>query len=83
MVGESLVWTDWGRPGLQRADRTTGTRQPALPYMLSHIGKPYGVAVAGPACPRLTNTCQVGQPRTAAIMTRVQRENMLEGDKTF
>ena len=59
VVGESLVWTDWGRPGLQRADRTTGARQPALPYTLSHIGKPYGVAVAGPACPRLTNTCQV------------------------
>eukprot|EP00092_Neocalanus_flemingeri_P000676 GFUD01000718.1.p1 GENE.GFUD01000718.1~~GFUD01000718.1.p1 ORF type:complete len:1537 (-),score=283.11 GFUD01000718.1:154-4470(-) len=57
----SILWTDWNRKLVQRADKQTGVRQPAVNYALAHIGKPYDLVNVPEECPNISNTCQ-GQP---------------------
>ena len=46
---------------MQRADKQTGARQPAVNYALAHIGKPYDLVNVPEECPNVSNTCQVTQ----------------------
>jgi len=57
----SILWTDWNRKLVQRADKQTGARQPSVNYALAHIGKPYDLVNVPEECPNVSNTCQ-GQP---------------------
>ena len=43
---------------VQRADKMTGSRQPAVKYALAHLGKPYDVVNVPEECPNISNTCQ-------------------------
>ena len=40
-------------------DKLSGSRQPSIPYALSHLGKPYDLVNVPEECPNLSNTCQV------------------------
>ena len=53
------MWTDWARRMVHRLDKMTGTRQPAIPYALAHLGKPYDLVNVPEECPNMSNTCQV------------------------
>lgn len=57
----SILWTDWKRKNVQRADKQSGIRQNQVKYALSHIGKPYDLVNVPEECPNISNTCQ-GQP---------------------
>ena len=46
------------RSMVQRADKMTGSRQPAVKYALAHLGKPYDVVTVPEECPNISNTCQ-------------------------
>ena len=57
----NILWTDWKKNQVQSADKMSGIRQPAVPYALSHLGKPYDLVNVPEECPNLSNTCQ-GEP---------------------
>ena len=47
------------RKHVQSVDKLSGSRQPSIPYALSHLGKPYDLVNVPEECPNLSNTCQV------------------------
>jgi len=54
----NIMWTDWKKDKVHRADKMTGAVQPSVSYALSHLGKPYDVVNVPEECPNLSNTCQ-------------------------
>ena len=52
-------FTYFFRKHVQSVDKLSGSRQPSIPYALSHLGKPYDLVNVPEECPNLSNTCQV------------------------